>query len=331
MQASLLEFPSRADMAITEGRFNKLETRISEAFERIVALESSPRESRRESWKSWLPIGAPVATLIVVIITVGIHLDNKISSLQVDMQKLTARTVKVEDAVKVLGDKQNNETKQIIHDLLAAARNGDPKTVTSAVQAASNLMILLRKEDRTADPQFFSSVLSGIQSLQESHPEPQVALASFKAQQQLAEYRSAQEWIAKKPGEKDPYEFAFELAEQFQGSHMGCSRNFKGESVWDIQNHEYKNPPNHLMENAVITNCPQILDGWNWVNVVFINSRIKYLGGPLILNHVQFIHCTFERVAPNDPGKELLRYAALDQTMMKVHPERLPLPEVSGL
>jgi hypothetical protein len=57
----------------------------------------------------------PVVGLIALMATVGIHLDNKIGSVQTKLGKIDA-------AVKVLGDNQKNPTKQLVHDLLEAAK-----------------------------------------------------------------------------------------------------------------------------------------------------------------------------------------------------------------
>src|ERR1700676_2418300 len=71
---------------------------------------------------------------------------------------------------------------------------------------------------------------------------------------------------------------------------------------------------------VTITNCPQILDGFTWRNVVFINSHISYKGGPVILDNVTFLNCTFQ-TERNDEGIRLLQYAALDENNLQVKPE----------
>jgi len=45
------------------------------------------------------------------------------------------------------------------------------------------------------------------------------------------------------------------------------------------------------------------LDGYRFKNVIFRNSTIKYDGGPLRMENVYFVNCTFE-IPPNQHGRE---------------------------
>jgi hypothetical protein len=60
----------------------------------------------------------------------------------------------------------------------------------------------------------------------------------------------------------------------------------------------------------------QTLDGIHWENVIFINTRVKYLGGEVALNKVLFVNCTFE--LPQGPrGEKIANYVAQDfQTVL---------------
>jgi len=151
-------------MTVTEGRFNKLEERVTEIGERIAKVEGGNRspDARHGTWTVWLPIGVPVVALIAVMTTVGIHLDNKIGSAQ-------GRLGKIEDAVKVLGDNQNNQTKQIVHDLLAAARNANPQVASRILGTAASLVAVLQAEKRRATPKFFETGIRELDQVDEVH------------------------------------------------------------------------------------------------------------------------------------------------------------------
>jgi hypothetical protein len=47
------------------------------------------------------------------------------------------------------------------------------------------------------------------------------------------------------------------------------------------------------VNGGTVTNGNQKLDGYHWRNVTFINSHISYNGGPLFVDNVLFINCTF--------------------------------------
>ena len=53
-----------------------------------------------------------------------------------------------------------------------------------------------------------------------------------------------------------------------------------------------------------------VLDGWQLRNVIFQNVHIVYNGGPLIMNNVYFVNCTFEMKADkNTQGLALASFS----------------------
>lgn len=48
-----------------------------------------------------------------------------------------------------------------------------------------------------------------------------------------------------------------------------------------------------LMQEFVFRDARQKLDGFFWKDIVFENTRIEYDGGPMALQNVRFINCTF--------------------------------------
>ena len=61
----------------------------------------------------------------------------------------------------------------------------------------------------------------------------------------------------------------------------------------------------------------QTLDGVEWKNVTFVNSRIRYRGGDLRLDGVHFVHCTFE-VPTNSRGSQMADYATLENGILTI-------------
>jgi hypothetical protein len=48
------------------------------------------------------------------------------------------------------------------------------------------------------------------------------------------------------------------------------------------------------VEGSSITNGRQKLDGFYWKDVTFIGDDIEYDGGPMVLENVKFVNCTFQ-------------------------------------
>jgi hypothetical protein len=61
----------------------------------------------------------------------------------------------------------------------------------------------------------------------------------------------------------------------------------------------------------------QTLDGVEWKDVTFVNSRIRYRGGDLKLDNVRFVHCTFE-VPESSRGAQLADYATLENGALNI-------------
>jgi len=61
----------------------------------------------------------------------------------------------------------------------------------------------------------------------------------------------------------------------------------------------------------------QTLDGVEWKDVTFVNSRVRYRGGDLKLDNVHFVHCTFE-VPESSRGAQLADYATLESGTLNI-------------
>ena len=74
---------------------------------------------------------------------------------------------------------------------------------------------------------------------------------------------------------------------------------------------------NVRVENLTIAGASQTLDGIHWRNVTFIGTRLRYEAGPLDLQNVRFVHCTFG-FPPDARGAALANTIALGQTSLNL-------------
>ena len=71
------------------------------------------------------------------------------------------------------------------------------------------------------------------------------------------------------------------------------------------------------VSGLTLQSVTQTLDGIEWKNVTFVNSRIRYRGGDLRLDGVHFVHCTFE-VPSNNRGSQVADYATLESGVLTI-------------
>ena len=67
------------------------------------------------------------------------------------------------------------------------------------------------------------------------------------------------------------------------------------------------------VRGLILVGATQTLDYMTWEDVTFVNTHIKYLGGPVRLRNVRFVNCTFD-FPTNNYGQQLAKYAALEPT-----------------
>lgn len=256
-----------------------------------VRSATTPQTRGDVPWGIILSALAIIVTLIVTAVGATHVIDQQIAALGL-------RVSKNESAIEVLGHQQSEQTQKLIHDLLSMAKTSDdPKVAAKAAQTASLLTASLRQQKRSATPEFFAETNDELNSLRLKN-EPSLRLAAFTTQQQLAEYRSA-------------------LQPQKQtGTSFTCTPNFANKDAFGTM----PSGPSHLIANITVIGCPQSLDGFTWQNVVFVNSRISYRGGPVILDKVTFVNCSFQ-IEQNEEGTRLLQYAALDQNNLEIRPK----------
>lgn len=233
------------------------------------------------------------------------------------------RLGKIETSIRVLASKQAPDVKDLIKELLSQAQDDfNSGRTTRAQKALAIVPVLLSSAKRTkipAEPAFFSSSAERLNQLQSNAARGAVIEEIRSARITLAEYRSVLNRAVPSPGARvyvvskviDERTFQFKVPEE--GLVLDLKDYPAGLSLFRPGFFPRK-PSGLTVDNperpAFIMNGTQELDRRAWVNVVFLNMRIKYSGGSTELKNVKFVDCTFEFDA--DPRSDRLAdYVAL--------------------
>ena len=291
--------------------------------------ERTPKNSKVKPGRiNWTAVGVVVAILGAFGAVVH-HVDIRFASLDI-------RLAKVESAVRVLADKQSDQTKQLIHDLLAAAENSaleKPEIATRAIQVASSLIAAMRNEKRPADSEYFQTTIKALDHLMTRPTQPQLSKAVHSTRIALAEYRSALGAMPPLPTKQQAFPHtpgapitaptlgpgAYRITQGLplprnihwlsDGAAINASEIPTGVDILTPTSRSLS-ANNNAVTGLIFVGAAQTLDGIRWENVVFVNTHIKYLGGQVALANVRFVNCTFE-VQESDRGTQMTNYAAL--------------------
>jgi len=223
-------------------------------------------------WK-WI-----IPTVIGAIVLSGgivwtVHYE--ISKLDERIAGLDKHIARVETAVRIVGAKQGGDTKTLIDEALAVAKNASDAGRTQSAKAVLDIANRLLAEQKAsleqAPQEFFDSAMQNYQKLRKS---PALADSAWDGTTKLVEYRSA---ITSVPS------------------------GFNGAAIGEMgQKGGFRYLKNSLIsgQNAIRTpGCQGFdLDGWYLENVVFQNVTVCYRGGSAVLSNVHFVNCQFDIV-----------------------------------
>jgi hypothetical protein len=202
---------------------------------------------------------------------------------------------RVESAVRIVGARQGGDTKTLIDEALAVAKNDSDAGRTEGAKLVLDIVNRLLQEEKAsrepAPQEFFDSAAQKYKELKKS---PELIEAVWDGTIKLAEYRSAT--TSTPPGIK------LSIGELSQ---RGGFRYLKDSLL---------SGPNAMVmagENGFV------LDGFWLDNVVFENARIIYKGRPTILHNVRFVNCQFE--VTKSPQSERLLEAAIKEQPVDVN------------
>lgn len=278
----------------TKPDVKQLEKVVLSYSERIALLEKANPSGSRSRWPDrFVPLITLALSIFGIGIPIWIHFDGKIDKTNQRVDVLSQRVDKLDSAVRVLNSQQSDQTQRLVEQLIATARSSSNSFVISkATDATVALVANLRREQRPATPEFFGRTNEGVSKLLQNADS---AAGAFEVQLQLAEYRSA---LNPRPDHFDRV----------------CP---PGKSFDFIAPHDPgRKRADMIVIGGIWTGCSQTLDGFVWRGVTFVGVRITYRGGPVILDHVQFVNGTF--VVPNIEPRTIrfLDYAALDMSSL---------------
>ena len=164
-------------------------------------------------------------------------------------------------------------------------KGGRTQAATKSARKAIELVVSAKEAATPADPNFFIAATQDSSALRSYGGA--LETEAFDLQLQLAEYRSV-------------------LANVSLSDYAGLGCQDKSQELY---------PPysEYVVMDQVVKNCSQQIDGTiTWVHVIFVNSHIIYRGGPVKLEDVRFVNCTFS-VERSNAGFQVLQYATLGQ------------------
>jgi hypothetical protein len=232
---------------------------------------------------------------------------------------------------------------QLVHELdkalersVATAELQGPKGVSAVVASFSDQVRILRDANAPASQSFFSNSASTLERVASKYAS--IGPDVHPAIELLAAYHSevvrpsnlaivfspgskraiTTEDLAKLPGEKDSFLKGFKVymvsrsltadsgvdVHGNQGAilfNMGDGDAIIASSSGGVPGRERR------IDGLLIVTPSQTLDGFVWQNVVFVNARISYRGGPVTLKNVRFVNCTFDTLSKI--GQPILNYA----------------------
>jgi hypothetical protein len=199
------------------------------------------------------------------------------------------------------------------------------------VDRADSMITTARVLNSGAPTDFFAPALAEFDHIVRQHPDDQrlfehVTLARIS----LAELRSAQnpDPPAATRGDKSPAPLSIGAPREIAANQILNPAAISGGNFIDAtlmpDTSEILLPPssrafadNIRVENLTFEGAAQTLDGIRWRNVIFIGTRLRYEGGPLDLQNVQFIRCRFGFVN-DDRGARLASAIANGKTSLTI-------------
>jgi hypothetical protein len=281
-----------------------------------------------ERLKTWLPVVAVVTGIIIYIV----HAE--IGPLRTDLASLTVQLASAKDDISKLKDDGKNTNARIDNMLSDALKRAFPvpaagvKPTKQQINAASRILELARAEQANIDPVVLKNVGENVAALT---TKPQLATVAWDGLNQAVSYRSFlnKDYV---PKFSDLTEITGteDYSPDVNLSGPGSSGVMSGHalSVWYAGGHQ----PDKQSARMELLSKPRAhgsgigffiidggtsaigLDGIYMKNVIVRNAVVDYDGGPIKLENVYFVNCTFRlkrTPAVRDFGTRMLQAAAI--------------------
>jgi hypothetical protein len=275
MQSSCLE--STEDMITQEERIKGLETQARTAGERLAKVEG----------KLEIPPQAPKTTHPLIICIVGAVCAALVAYLAWIGIKVVSHETKLDEIILLVAPEKLNQ---------AASQPAKPEDI----KAAKQILAIAKKNGTKLERPVVSDTGMKFVSAAETHPESWDTALAF------LDYRSFLNEGSLPVGDAEFSKISGELVSNFEISTKGpltVTFSWANQTVPVDQSFLYQRiekPINrqvghqYLLVNKQKGIGSMALDGFRLRNVIFDGIRISYDGGPLILQNVSFINCTFE-------------------------------------
>ena len=309
----------------------------------LILTEDHLGQSRWQKLWAFLRGAGAVSGLLVllfqVLILVGGYLSKNID-LRVDA-RIDTKVEPINSKLDSLGERLSaldGEIKVLLAQKSIAAsaeysRQGKTALALKSVQRAERIIKSASLKKLQAPPEYFKSTVDVINSTQRAVSSLEVKEKLQKVRASLASYRSSLQPTPSLPPEMmelnpippiltpsmisgravyritrglaiPPHTKLISEGAVINGSEIPSSSDMLQPSSRAISRND------NVVNGLILLGASQTLDGIVWRNVTFVNEQITYLGGEVVLNHVQFVNCTFN-IPPNQAGSKFADYAAL--------------------
>lgn len=281
-----------------------------------------------ERLKTWLP----VATVIAVVVIYIVHAE--IAPLRTDIASLTAQLAAAKDDINNLKDGLKTTNNRIDTTLSDALKRAFPATAVGVkptkqqINAAGRILELARTEKANIDSVVLKNVGENVAALT---TQPQLSSAAWDSLSQAVSYRSfLNKGYVPKLSDLTPATGKEDYSTDVNITGLGAS-GARALSVWFGGGHQ----PDRESARMELLNKPRRhgsgfgflvldggdasigLDGMYMKNVIVRNVVVDYGGGPVKLENVYFVNCTF-RLKKTVPVREfstrMLQAAAISFT-----------------
>jgi hypothetical protein len=226
---------------------------------RLVTLEERSAWHEKIGWG----IAGLYGAAVVAIITFWIPRE------MTGVRESVVQTVKIDTASQLLPIQTQLarltglvELRQSKNVATAIQQSADDATPLVAIEAVKAIVQQAKEEKLAAPPGVLRSANTRIQNAAAS--DPKLRGAAWSARLALLDYQSS-------------------LQEPFKGQTVAGTN----------QEPPFKTPPLPVITEFVIRDISQKLDGVFWKDMVFENVHVVYDGGPMAMQNVRFINCTF--------------------------------------
>jgi len=251
------------------------------------------------------------------------RIDNKLSPINTKLDALVVAVGEIKGSLDIL------KLRVSITDSAQYAKRGEFTLAIKSAEEADRAMREAAVSKVPATPEFFKQVSDAINSVSPRQPELSTKFNQLRVS--LAAYRSALNPVpslpkqtAELPKTGPPFTLTMNLyptltsiviplgqiTTEGYGAGLDCRSMKPGQEIFIPVPRSLDRFPEPV-RGLILVGATQTLDYMTLEDVTFVNTNIKYLGGPVRLRNVRFVNCTFD-FPSNNFGHQIAEYAALE-------------------